>query len=54
MLATCSPSKRVAGRCLLTYIMHVDLAGSVPAWAANLVSKQQPLCIDAIRELFAN
>jgi hypothetical protein len=48
----CSPSKRSASRSLLTYYIHIDLAGSVPAWAANLVTKKQPLCIDSIRTLF--
>jgi hypothetical protein len=46
------PSLRAPGRSLLTYYMHVDLGGSVPAWAANMVAKRQPLCIDAIRRLF--
>ena len=46
------PSKKSPNRSLVSYIMHIDLGGSVPAWIANLVSDKQPLCIDSIRKLF--
>eukprot|EP00455_Lapot_gusevi_P045797 TRINITY_DN5912_c0_g1_i1.p1 TRINITY_DN5912_c0_g1~~TRINITY_DN5912_c0_g1_i1.p1 ORF type:complete len:954 (-),score=260.10 TRINITY_DN5912_c0_g1_i1:40-2901(-) len=48
------PSQKVSSRSLVFYFMQVDLGGSVPSWAANIVSKKQPLCINHIRKLFSS
>lgn len=48
------PSLRKSDRSLVSYYMHVDLGGNVPAWAANIVAEKQPLCIDQIRKLLTS
>jgi len=49
-----SPLKRMNSRnsvfSKVTYLVRVDLKGSVPSGVINLVSRKQPLCIHYLRE----
>ena len=46
------PSSQNSNRSLVTYIIHLDLGGSVPMWIKKLVMEDQPMCINRLRKLF--
>ena len=40
------------GRCLVYYLIHIDLKGAIPSYFIGEVNKKQPLIIDNLRSLF--
>jgi len=48
------PSLKDPNRSLVTYVIHIDMKGVLPSFAMEVFTRRQPMCVHAIRTLFAH